>query len=693
MTKENDMKTLRRFLGCVLLSSAILSCQTIAQPVEDGGMLNDDSAVVVELDLSCESLETEEDATVRSLHGASSLRKITNANYYLFHDGVLAGQRYFEDASDFAVSLPSYVAEYSLYVLANVGEVRLKDGVREEDMDEAVHYDYATCENYFTVMESYGFPMSLIVNGFSALWKDGLMLRRLVHTLYVTADTDALNSTEMRFTGVSVRNAARDFFPFAEKSKAQYVMDGDAANLDEGDIEALNNGERVTLYLLENMRGDLFPGNKDWKNKVPVEMEADAEEKGKCSYIELTASAQTATAYYEHNIYRAYIGSGAEDCDVRRHAYSVLNNRFVNEMIVDEEWRVESDDPVITGRLAFVRTDGGMEDIGSTSLLPGFKRDFYIYRSNPDIRYSLAGPDASEPPYISFTAVQVDDHYTKVTVKTAAEWGESYPETGHAVFEINSEDGLISDRLYCSLITEPVEVTFSYGPDAGTSVFRPSVKPNLLMSVDNSLGLGFDVKINGTCGAYIFYYPNGTWGKKVEETFEHSFRTGTLSRIYPRSGQAEILDEYLDCTTVINVPGYGLYDFFMKDIWYFTREDSYNKIGSSHSYNKHFQPVKLKMDIEMKFAASEDGTLYPESTASVLPVRVTNDDRVIISEYIMGFKAGTDFGIFWNQMDNADSGALRRIEFKEMYTSESEGAIRVSVNGTREWNSGIKLTM
>ena len=70
MTKENDMKTLRRFLGCVLLSSAILSCQTIAQPVEDGGMLNDDSAVVVELDLSCESLETEADATVRSLHGS-----------------------------------------------------------------------------------------------------------------------------------------------------------------------------------------------------------------------------------------------------------------------------------------------------------------------------------------------------------------------------------------------------------------------------------------------------------------------------------------------------------------------------------------------------------------------------------------------------------------------------------------------
>lgn len=684
------MDTFRLVLASALILMTASSCQDLRLScVEE--VIDDNPEVVLKLDLSCESLETDGDDT-RSLHDDSALRKITNANYYLFHDGVMAGQGYFEDASDFAVSLPSYIDEYSLFVLANVGEMRLSDGMREDQMAEAVHVDYLTRENYFGTVESYGFPMSLTVRGFSSLWKGGLQLRRLVHALYVTADDGPLASTAMKFTGLSIRNAARDVYPFAERSRARHVIDGDAANLDSDDMEILNGGGRVVLYLLENMRGDLFPGNKDWKHKVPSEMAAGMDDKDKCSYLELTASAQTATAFYGHNIYRAYIGESAADCNVRRNSCSIINNRFTNDMIVDEEWRIDSDEPVVTGTLAFVGTLGSVDHIDESSLFPGFKRDFYIYRSNSDIRYVLSCPDVSEPPYISCSVVEVNDLYARVTVETEAEWGMS--EAADAVFEIKSEDGLIHDRLDCSVCVEPPEIRFSYGPYSDAVGFNPADKPKLMMNVSDALGLGFDVKVEGTCGAYIFYHPNGTWGRKEEEEFERRFETGTRKRIYPESGRDTPIDEYLESTVYNGISNSGLYELFAYDIWYFTRKDSYNMIGHANEYYKHFQPSFLSMEISLEFGGSEDGTLYPSDTSTVLPAMILNDStsKFIEEDKIQAYTSGTDFGIYWNQIDDLNNQTIRRIEYTEPLTqSKSIGSIGVAVNGSADWSGLIYI--
>ncbi len=686
-----------RFLfAAVVLAAMTFACQRMNLPVEETGKTQDEEKFTFKISLSCELLDTETEEVSRSRHDVSALRKISNVNYYLFSGGSLVNQEYFEDAGDFAVTLPSYGERYNLYILANVGRKSVRDDILEVDMASEVHQDYGSHDNYFRTIGACGFPMSLIVNGFSVPETKELKLRRLVHTLYVKADTQALNTTEMEFTGLAVRNAARDVYPFAEESRAEYFIDGDAADFGKEELAALNNGEVVTLYLLENMRGELFAGNTDWKMKVPANMNP-VTERDCASYIELTGSAKTATAYYAHNTYRAYIGSSASDCDVRRNAYSTLNNRFTNDMIVDEDWRIEGDTPVVTETLAFVdkydySSGDEVVELDNVRLYPGFVREFYVYRSNPDIEYTITGPDKAAAPYLSYTVSDVNSHTRRIRVTTDAAWNDNGSRTAVGRFLVRSEDGLISRTLDCAVLVDPLTAAFSYGPNTDASGFYPANEPKLRMSMNNVLNLGFDVEITGKAGAYIFYYPNGKWGKKQEETFDREFETGTLERIYPDPGQAVAIDEYLICTTVRNVPDNGLYDFFANDIWAFTREDSRNSIGSANSYDKRFQPTYLQFDIGLVFGPSKDGLLYPESPSVTLPVKVTNDDSTVSSGNLLVYNSGTDFGIYWNQIDDSGSGEIRRIEYTKPYASEKEaGCIEVTVNGVGKWSLGVNL--
>ena len=288
-----------------------------------------------ELTLSCEPLDTEtaDGTPTRSNHSAGSLTQVTNVNYYLFRNGSFVKQEYCPDISTFAVDLPSITAKYNLYLLANVGQVTIPTTTAESAMGTAVHYDYGSKSKYFSTISSNGFPMANVVKNFSASSSSQYKLRRLVHTLYVKMNTEELQKTKMTFTGVQIKQAPRDVYPFAE-SKATATMDGDAANLSSDDIDRLNSGETVTLYLLENMRGDLIAGNTSWKNKIPSRISATAE-RSRASYIEMTARVQTATAVYENNIYRAYLGTTAYDFDVERPTYFLLNNKSNAQIILD----------------------------------------------------------------------------------------------------------------------------------------------------------------------------------------------------------------------------------------------------------------------------------------------------------------------------------------------------------------------
>ena len=199
-----------------------------------------------ELTLSCEPLDTEtaDGTPTRSNHSAGSLTQVTNVNYYLFRNGSFVKQEYCPDISTFAVDLPSTTAKYNLYLLANVGQVTIPTTTAESAMGTAVHYDYGSKSKYFSTISSNGFPMANVVKNFSASSSSQYKLRRLVHTLYVKMNTEELQKTKMTFTGVQIKQAPRDIYPFATGgSKATVIMDGDSANLSQSDIARLTAGE------------------------------------------------------------------------------------------------------------------------------------------------------------------------------------------------------------------------------------------------------------------------------------------------------------------------------------------------------------------------------------------------------------------------------------------------------------------
>ncbi len=661
-----------------------ISCMDSLRPEEDG------RGKPIRLHLSCEPLDTETES--RSTHSTGTLTKVSNANYYLFKDGRLVGQEYYDSIDDFCINLPSMTDKFNLYLLANVGRIVIPSSTEESAMDTAVHVDYNSKSNYFSTIETYGFPMASAVIGFSASSSTEYALKRLVHTLYVTVNTDGLNSTTMEFTGLSIKNAARDVFPFARESKAQYTMDGDAADLDEEELKALNNGERITLFLLENVRGEIFSGNTDWKRKVPKKMFPPTD-KDFASYIELTASAQTSTAFYEQNVYRAYLGTSPANCNVKRSTYFELNNNFTNDMIVDEEWRIEGDTPVVNEILAFVSKHhphtglpftGDNIEISEISLLPGFKRSFYIGRSNTDIKFRLVAPASNTR--LKYSTEDITAYFTKVTVWSEASWDTTVPD---GRLELYSEDGLIHKTLLCKTYTEPIKMKFEYGP--GTDIFGEpeytSNQPHLRMKVIDDADiydqfeLQYDFTLDGSIGGYIAYYTNGTWGKEKSESWTSDFiinksdfwqklKSGIFAPIDTMSGWYSCLYQ----------------DVFYELVWKITRECSLTWIGNGNSYMKHARPTFLEFDIAMKFKS--EGLVTPVDSSTKLAIDIQNDDSTVTVGQVFTTNAGTDFGIYWNHCDNATNWYSERakISYNKPYGLTKEaGRIGVTVNGKDKW--------
>ncbi len=671
--------------------------------------------VRIPVSLSCELLDTESDGPVsRSSHDLSSLRRITDANCYVFSNGALVSQEYFSDAEEFSVILPSGTEKCNLYILANMGEIPVDGNMAEADMAGAVHFDYGNRTNYFSTIEKKGFPMAGIFREFTPSSAAALKLKRLVHTLYVNVDTGELNTTDMKFTGLSIRNAARDVYPFAAESKAEYVMDGDSAGLDADDLDALNRGETVTLYLLENMRGTLFPGNQDWKKKVPDQMSRQDERKY-ASYIELTAEAQTATALYGCNTYRAYIGETAADCNVRRHSYFTLNNRFTSDMIEDDGWRIEGDDPVVNQTLAFVDTrytrdtapdksatgdvsTRPFEEVDAFYTMPGFIALYYIYRSNPDIEYTLTmerGNSSSSDfeQYVQYEMREVDENFTALFVRT------TYPMQGDderyssdpsfyggkcVNFKVESSDGLITDRLTCKILNAPFSLDFRYEgvPESSTGI-DSNHGGRFNMYFTNPMKLYVGVHIEGKVYGECVHHPNGLVGAEKTEEYTVQVRTGNRHRdgqdvVSPEinSSSSQIFDVVPVTGRPVRIDRYrpelefgvgtfyreidGFHEYFMS-VWNNTAWDDNTWFGTS-GYDKHAEPTSIEMDISVLYLSPNQNRLLP---CRDIPV------------YMERAVPGIDMGFLFHHSNSKN--------FTKTIRFATDDAISVSVNGVKDW--------
>lgn len=297
-----------------------------------------EEGIAVPATLLCEPLDFElEGAGTKSVHSATDLTRRTDANYYLFKNGVLVRQAYFSDLSTFTVTYPSASDTYNLYILANIGEYRVPNTTTESQMATAVHFDYGSDSNYYSTISEKGFPMAQKFTGVSASSGTSFSLKRLVFTIRLKMDTSALTSSSMTFSSVCVKNAARDVFPFAERSVATEYLDQGDVCMTSDDIVKMNSGEEVIMYMLENNHGNTANVISDWIDKKGEDVGKDAA--SWATYIEIASSVTTQTATYSDNKYRAFLGTSPSTLDVKRSTYYTLTNEFVNDMVTEEEWR------------------------------------------------------------------------------------------------------------------------------------------------------------------------------------------------------------------------------------------------------------------------------------------------------------------------------------------------------------------
>ena len=694
-----------KWIAAALLLAGLPAC-TKKEPAASG-----DGGASIPVSLFCAPLDTETGDT-RTTHPASALTRVTNANYYLFLNGSLVGQDYFEDASQFAVTLPSSTEKYTLYLLANVGRVTVPSSTKMSDMGTAVHVDYGSRANYFSTIQSDGFPMAYTVGNFSASSGSTFYLDRLVHTLYVKMNTEELNWSKMTFTGVSVKQAPRDIHPFASGSKATVVMDGDAANLSSEEIDLLNAGETIPLYVLENMRGDLLPGNTSWKNKIPSRISSSSE-RSLATYIEMTAKVQTPTATYENNIYRAYLGTDAGNFDVERATYFVLNNNFTNDMVVDEDWRVDPDDPEVTGKLAIVFPQAGTNtpssmfpsnDVADTFyLMYGFKQSLFILQSDPGIEYTVtASASPGVRPYLSWSTTRMNSNFSRIDfwinkkVK-ASDYDDTlngYSYTGASsqydpvTITVRSKDGLVSTSVDCRVLWQRFQVMFQYYDykyyyDLGNEIYAG--QQYLRMMMWNPLKLKFDVTISGKVTSYIEWLNSwmGSWKNETLNQF-FSYTTTAVPDVYPAGGAK------IDRVNA-NPPYTSVEDACLGANIYLTKDHNV-RLGTT--YERLAIPKRVELDINYKmetFASDQPGLSYNGTfgTTTILGY-LTPINRC---DYLRGADVGIKYQYRGNENDNRNYKMVfsgnHNLDWKVWSWDSDTNMVELSLNGSVLWTPGV----
>lgn len=305
----------------------------------------------------------------------ADLSRISDMNILIYHEGVFLKDysKYITDLSSIKLTLPGGKDGFNIYLVGNVGEVDAPES--ESDIDE-LQYVVSSYNDF----RAKGFPVANVYRNYAKGSQTNLKVKRLVGQYNVRIDASA---TDAEYTVKDLRmiNCALDVYPFATDKKATVfgkvisTQTGDILTAD--DIQKLNAGETVPLYFIENLQGVLLPNNTDRKNKIPSIV---GDEYAKyCTYIEITADIQTASAKYTNGKYRFYLGQDeTTDFSIRRNTVYNATLDFTQNMVSEEDWRIEVDQP------EFVEVYLSEEEV-HFSRVHYKNKDVYIYIKDRDI--------------------------------------------------------------------------------------------------------------------------------------------------------------------------------------------------------------------------------------------------------------------------------------------------------------------
>lgn len=333
---------------CLVFCSALLVLSSCAPGTDPEGCVNVFSdSVMCEFSVEVDRVGDGQCA-VRSSFVEEDIMRITCLNVFVYHNGYLLSDccRYYDDMSSLMLSFPSGMNGFNIYMLGNVGRITPPEVERELGNLKCVIDSYSD-------FNTRGVPVAGTFEGYRKGNPAHFKLKRLVGQYNIQMRVSA-DDAKYTVKSLGLKNCAKDFYPFCDDARAEmfdcFCDEGPCGDrLTDEDVCRLNAGEVVSLYFMENLQGELLPGNTDRKSKIPSAI--DAVESGasdRCTYLEVVADLVTPAAKYTDGKYRFYLGANqTSDFSIRRNTlYNVVLD-FTQNMVDEQEWRIEVDAPQV----------------------------------------------------------------------------------------------------------------------------------------------------------------------------------------------------------------------------------------------------------------------------------------------------------------------------------------------------------
>lgn len=387
------MRRMYFYSVCLLLLASCVADfeRTDVAPVGD---TEDMYPITVELELPQSAADS------RSSFTGNELDRITDLNIFLYHNGLLLKDHsyYYTDMTSLMLSFPDDKNGFNIYMVGNVGKLDAPD--EESEIGELCH----VAESYDDYRRE-GFPVANVFPDYKKGTLASFKLKRLVGQYDITMVPSAQDAQYV-VKDVRLMNCALDVYPFGYDKKASRFISsavyGDEATgdyLTAEDIDRLNDGECVSICFVENLQGELLPGNTDRRKKIPSTLEAIRSGLSQsCTYMEITADIITQSARYTDAKYRFYLGQNeTTDFSIKRNTlYGVILD-FTQNMVSEQEWRIEAEEPQVNDLI-----------ISKEEADVVFGMDDYIVLHGPKMKVNTLISDVSDPSYCSYTLTDMN---------------------------------------------------------------------------------------------------------------------------------------------------------------------------------------------------------------------------------------------------------------------------------------------
>lgn len=270
---------------------------------------------------------------------------VSDINLLIYNEnGLLEEKRFFSrrqwDGRQLKTALLTE-APYDIFVCANLGYA-LPDLSREAM--ETYRYHLAYPDEY-----GQGIPMCARLDGYTSHGASSvhLSLVRTMARIDLSLDRSLLNAdvsflvTDVRIGGCP--SSVRLFGDSKAESTAQVFAGG--FSLTGRQVQPLNieqtfgRSGTVSLYLLENLQGDLLETGKEVEKVLGENRLAEV-----CSYLEIRGSYHSDTWHTrpgEPLVYRFYLGDGPGNFDVCRNTACRVTVHLEGDALSENSWRVD----------------------------------------------------------------------------------------------------------------------------------------------------------------------------------------------------------------------------------------------------------------------------------------------------------------------------------------------------------------